>query len=301
MVQIINGRLSAQALRKLVAQQVSELKSQHNLTPKLIAICVGEDPASQIYLAAKSNQAKEVGMDAEVIKQPADISVQSLENVITQLNQDPAVSGILLQLPLPEPLEATHFVNMLDPLKDVDGLTFTNAGALANGLPQLVPCTALGCILLLRGIAKDLTGKHAVIIGRSPLVGKPVAQLLLGENCTVTIAHSKTSHLAEVCKQADIVIAAVGRPYLVKKEWIKPGAIVLDVGINRLSNGKIVGDVDFDAVKSIAHAISPVPGGIGPMTVACLLLNTVLAAAMQKHIPLSVLPSYPLRDRWCPF
>lgn len=301
MVQIIDGRKKALVLKQLVAKQVADFKSQHDFTPKLVALCVGEDPASQIYLAAKSKQAREVGMDAEVLKQPADVSTQKLEAIIQQLNQDPAVSGILLQLPLPEAFEPTHFINLLDPLKDVDGLTFINAGALANGQPQLVPCTPLGCILLLRDLLKDLTGKHAVIIGRSPLVGKPIAQMLLAENCTVTLAHSKTLHLAEVCKQADIVVAAAGRAHLVKRDWIKPDAIVLDVGINRLSDGTLTGDVDFEAVKSIAGAITPVPGGVGPMTVACLLLNTVLAAAVQKNLSLSVLPSHPLKDHWCPF
>lgn len=301
MAQIIDGREKAHILKQLVAKQVAAFKGQHGLTPKLVAICVGEDPASKVYLAAKSKQAFEVGMDAEVLKQPDDISPQHLETIIEDLNQDVAVSGILLQLPLPKAFEPTHFVNLLSPQKDVDGLTFINTGALASGKPQLVPCTPLGCVLLLRSLLKDLTGRQVVIIGRSPLVGKPIAQMLLAEDCTVTLAHSKTRHLAQVCQQADIVIAAAGRAHLVTQDWIKPGAIVLDVGINRLSDGTLTGDVDFDAIKPIAQAITPVPGGVGPMTVACLLLNTVLAAAKQNNLPLSVLPANPLRDHWCPF
>ncbi len=301
MTQIIDGRAKAKILKQCVAKQVELFKSQHNFTPKLVALCIGDDPASQIYLSAKSKQAREIGMDAEVLKYSSSISNLQLESTIDQLNQDQSVSGILLQLPLPDAFEPTDFINRLDPKKDVDGLTFINAGALASGQPQLVPCTPLGCVLLLRGLVKDLTGKHAVIIGRSPLVGKPIAQMLLGENCTVTIAHSKTLHLAEVCRQADIVVAAVGRAHLIKKDWIKPGAIVLDVGINRLSDGTLTGDVDFDTIKPIAQAITPVPGGVGPMTVACLMLNTVLAAAKQNDLPLSILPANPLKDNWCPF
>ncbi len=300
MSNIINGRAVAEKLKILVTQEVEHIKQTYNFIPELVAICIGDDPASQVYLKAKSTQAQKVGLKARVIKQPADVAPEKLVQLIAQLNQDPQVSGILLQLPLPKPLDPYQFVNLLDPQKDVDGLTIVNAGALANDHPELVPCTPMGCILLLRQVMHDLTGQNAVVLGRSPLVGKPLVQMLLAENCTVTLAHSKTKHLPDVCRQADIIIAAVGRPHLVKKDWLKPGVIVLDVGINRLDDGKLVGDVDFAEALSVSKAITPVPGGVGPMTVACLLLNTVLAAARQHNFELSVLPLQPLQNGWSP-
>ncbi len=275
---LIDGKTIAARLRETIAQDAARL-TQQGKTPGLAVILVGEDPASQIYVRNKIAACEKTGIKSFEYKQPATIDEQSLLRLIADLNADPAVHGILLQLPLPAHLDENKMVLAIDPAKDVDGLHPVNAGRLMAGLPGMVPCTPQGSLLLIKEIRKDLTGLHAVVIGRSLLFGKPMAQLLLAENCTVTHCHSKTRDLPGLCRQADILVAAVGRPRMVKADWIKPGAIVIDVGINRMDDGKVVGDVDFDAAKDMAGAITPVPGGVGPMTIACLLGNTVKAAS----------------------
>ncbi len=257
-----------------------------DFTPGLAVVLVGDDPASKVYVANKARQTVLAGMKSFEHRLPADTRQEDLLSLVRQLNADPAVHGILVQLPLPKHLDADAVIAAIDPDKDVDGLTVTNAGRLAAGLPGLVPCTPLGCLLLLRDGVADLTGLHAVVIGRSNLVGKPIAQLLLQQNCTVTIAHSRTRDLPALCRTADILIAAVGRPELVRGDWVKPGAIVIDVGINRVpvATGKtrLVGDVAFAEAAEIAGRITPVPGGVGPMTIACLLRNTLTAAQRMQ-------------------
>lgn len=249
---------------------------------------------------SKLFQSKEVGIIVQAYHLDGKISQKRLESQITALNHDPHVHGIIVQLPLPPHLDAREIVNSIDPLKDIDGLHVLNAGRLVCGEETIVPCTPLGCLLLLRTLCPRFSGLNALVIGRSMLVGKPMASLLLQQDCTVTVAHSKTLNLTGLCQVADIVVAAIGQPLLVQKHWIKPGAIVLDVGINRLEDGTIVGDVDFKAVSEVAGAVSPVPGGVGPMTVACLLLNTTLMAARQNNIELTHLPQSPVRNDWCP-
>ncbi len=248
--------------------------------PGLAVILVGDDPASHVYVGNKIKACIEVGIRNFEHKMDANTSSSKIRDTIRQLNGDPNVHGILMQLPLPAQLseEEDDLVQMIAPEKDVDGLTISNVGKLVAGLPGMVPCTPQGSLRLIKSVAKDLTGMNAVVIGRSLLFGKPMAQLLLAENCTVTHAHSKTKNLDEICRRADILVAAVGRPAMVKGDWIKPGAIVIDVGINRLDTGKLVGDVDYNAALNVAGAITPVPGGVGPMTIACLLLNTLKAA-----------------------
>jgi len=245
-------------------------------------VLVGDDPASRVYVANKAKQTMEVGMRSFEHRLPADTTQDKLLALVQSLNADPAVHGILVQLPLPKHLNADAIIAAISPAKDVDGLTVTNAGLLAAGLPGLVPCTPLGCVLLLQDVLPDLTGLHAVVIGRSNLVGKPIAQLLLQQNCTVTMAHSKTRDLPALCRNADILIAAIGRPEMIKGDWVRPGATVIDVGINRVPGAegktKLVGDVDFATAEKIAGKITPVPGGVGPMTIACLLRNTLTAA-----------------------
>ncbi len=257
-----------------------------DFTPGLAVVLVGDDPASKVYVANKARQTVLAGMKSFEHRLPADTRQEDLLSLVRQLNADPAVHGILVQLPLPKHLDADAVIAAIDPDKDVDGLTVTNAGRLAAGLPGLVPCTPLGCLLLLRDGVADLTGLHAVVIGRSNLVGKPIAQLLLQQNCTVTIAHSRTRDLPALCRTADILIAAVGRPELVRGDWVKPGAIVIDVGINRVpvATGKtrLLGDVAFAEAAEIAGRITPVPGGVGPMTIACLLRNTLTAAQRMQ-------------------
>ncbi|MGH6997310.1 MAG: bifunctional methylenetetrahydrofolate dehydrogenase/methenyltetrahydrofolate cyclohydrolase FolD, partial [Phenylobacterium sp.] len=258
------------------------------LQPGLAVVLVGEDPASQVYVRSKGEHSKAVGMHSVTHRLPADVGQDELLALVRQLNGDPTIHGILVQLPLPKGLDEKAVIETIDPAKDVDGLHVVNAGRLAQGLPSLVPCTPLGCMLLLRETLGDLTGKRAVVIGRSVLVGKPVAQLLLAADCTVTIAHSRTQDLAAVCREADILVAAVGRPQMVKADWIKPGATVIDVGINRVpfrdpvkaaaGKTKLVGDVAYKEALAVAGHITPVPGGVGLMTVACLLQNTVTAA-----------------------
>jgi len=271
---IIDGKKKAAELREELKKKVGELKSTYNAIPGLTVILVGEDPASKIYVKNKEKFAKEVGMDSEVIRYPADLKEEELLNKIKELNNNAKVSGILVQLPLPKHIDKRKVIETIDHRKDVDGFHPINVGNLSSGYDSSIPCTPLGCSLLLKKVEKNLSGKHAVIIGRSNLNGKPMTQLLLKENCTVTITHSKTKDLKAECLRADIIVAAVGIPKLVKGDWIKKGAIIIDVGINKTDSG-IVGDVDFEEASKVAKAITPVPGGVGPMTISCLLSNTV--------------------------
>jgi len=286
---LIDGKAIAADVRATVARQVSALKDSHGLTPGLAVVLVGEDPASQIYVRNKGKQTIAAGMQSFEFKLPADTTQEDLLAQVAALNADPDVHGILVQMPLPGQLDENAVVNAIDPDKDVDGLHPVNAGRLSLGEEGLVACTPQGCMILLARAGAELEGANAVVIGRSKLVGKPMAQLLLGANATVTIAHSRTRDLAEVCRSADVLVAAVGRPEMVRGDWIKPGATVIDVGMNRLEapdggKAKLVGDVAFDEAKAVARAITPVPGGVGPMTIACLLLNTVTAACRQAGI-----------------
>ena len=271
---IIDGKKTAAELREKLKKKVANLKSQHNAVPGLTVILVGEDTPSKIYVKNKEKSAIEVGINSEVIRYPADLEEKVLLEKIKELNNNNKVSGILVQLPLPKHIDKRKVIENIDPGKDVDGFHPMNVGNLSSGYDSSIPCTPLGCSLLLKKVEKNLSGKHAVVIGRSNLNGKPMTQLLLKENCTVTITHSKTKDLKAECLRADIIIAAVGMPKLVKGDWVKKGAIVIDVGINKTDSG-LVGDVDFDAVSKVAKAITPVPGGVGPMTIACLLNNTV--------------------------
>ena len=293
---IIDGKAEAEALRGEVAAAVSDLKARHGLTPGLAVVLVGEDPASAIYVRNKGEQTKAAGMHSVTHRLPADTSQADLLALVAALNADPAIHGVLVQFPVPDHISQALVVEAIHPDKDVDGLTVANAGRLASGLPGLVPCTPYGCLLLLRKALGSLAGKRAVVIGRSNLMGKPMAQLLLAADCTVTIAHSRTADLAGVCREADILVAAVGRPQMVRGDWIKPGAAVIDVGINRVpakdpeaaAGGKtrVVGDVAFDEAQAVAGWITPVPGGVGPMTIACLLRNTVAAACRIHGLPM---------------
>ena len=271
---IIDGKKTAADLREKLKKEIAELKSTYNTVPGLTVILVGEDPASKIYVKNKEKFAKEIGMNSEVIRYSADLKEKELLNKINELNKDDKISGILVQLPLPKHIDKRKVIETIDHTKDVDGFHPVNVGNLSSGYDSSIPCTPLGCSLLIKKTEKNLTGKHAVVIGRSNLNGKPMTQLLLKENCTVTITHSKTKDLKAECLKADIIIAAVGIPNLVKGDWVKKGAIVIDVGINKTDKG-IVGDVDFEEVSKVAKAITPVPGGVGPMTIACLLSNTV--------------------------
>ena len=271
---IIDGKKVAANLRAELKKKVAELKSTCNAVPGLTVILVGEDPPSKIYVRNKEKSAIEVGINSEVIRYQENVEEKVLLNKIKELNDNNKVSGILVQLPLPKHIDKRKVLETIDPGKDVDGFHPINVGNLSSGYDSNVPCTPLGCYLLLKKVEKKLSGKHAVVIGRSNLNGKPMTQLLLKENCTVTITHSKTKDLKTECNRADIVIAAVGKPKLVKGDWIKKDTIVIDVGINKTDSG-LVGDVDFDEVSKVAKAITPVPGGVGPMTIACLLSNTV--------------------------
>lgn len=277
MASVIDGKAVAERLKTQIASDVSALKAQGK-SVGLAVILVGDDPASHIYVRNKILACEKTGIISSEHRLPADVSAADLLKVIDQLNKDPAIHGILLQLPLPAHLDENTMVLAISPDKDVDGLHPVNAGRLMAGLPGMVPCTPQGSLILIKEIQKDLTGLHAVVIGRSLLFGKPMAQLLLAENCTVTHCHSKTRDLPALCRQADIVVAAVGRAGMVKGNWIKPGAIVIDVGINRIAEKKVVGDVAYDEALNVAGAITPVPGGVGPMTIACLLANTLKAA-----------------------
>jgi len=285
---IIDGKAFAGSLRERIGKAVAGLKEAHNFTPGLAVVLVGEDPASQVYVRSKGKQTVEAGMNSYEHKLEKDASEAEVLALIEKLNNDDNVHGILVQLPLPKHIDETKVINSVSPDKDVDGFHVINAGRLATGQAALTSCTPVGCVMLAKDVLGNLSGLEAVVVGRSNIVGKPVAQLLLAENCTVTIAHSRTKNLEDVCRRADILIAAVGRPQMVKGDWVKPGACVIDVGINRIDgeNGKtrLVGDVDFDEAVNVAGSITPVPGGVGPMTIACLLRNTVQAACMINGI-----------------
>lgn len=287
MAQLIDGKAFAEGLRGRIGEHVARLKASHGIVPGLAVVIVGEDPASQVYVRNKARQTEEVGMASFKYELPADTPEAEVLALIGDLNANPAVHGILVQMPVPAHIDPVKIITTIDPAKDVDCFTPENVGNLVIGLPGPVSCTPLGCLMLLRDTHGSLSGLNALVIGRSNLVGKPMAQLLLNENCTVTTAHSRTRDLAALVAQADIVVAAVGRPGMVKGEWIKPGATVIDVGINRVDapekgegKTKLVGDVEFAAAAERAGAITPVPGGVGPMTIACLLANTVTTACL---------------------
>lgn len=285
----IDGKAVAEALRGRMREAVADLKARHGAVPGLAVVLVGEDPASEVYVRNKGRQTVEIGMRSFEHKLPATATEAELLAVVDRLNRDPDVDGILVQLPVPAHIDADRVIEAIDPAKDVDGLNPVNAGRLASGLKGLVPCTPWGSMRLIRSVRSDLAGLEAVVVGRSNLVGKPIAQLLLRENCTVTMAHSRTRDLPAVCRRADILVAAVGRPDMIRGDWVKPGAIVIDVGINRvpapdLGEGRtrLVGDVATAEAASVASAITPVPGGVGPMTIACLLENTITAACARR-------------------
>jgi len=281
---IIDGKAFAATIRGKVASHVKSLHAEHGLTPGLAVVLVGEDPASQVYVRNKGKQTEEAGMASFEHRLPVETSEEELLALIARLNAAPAVHGILVQLPLPDHIDEAKVINAIDVAKDVDGFHISNVGLLATGQKALVPCTPLGCLMLLRDRHGSLSGMDAVVVGRSNIVGKPMAHLLLRDSCTVTIAHSRTRDLPEVCRRADILVAAVGRPEMIPGDWVKPGATVIDVGINRIpapergeGKSRLVGDVHFDSAAAVAGAITPVPGGVGPMTIACLLANTVTA------------------------
>jgi methylenetetrahydrofolate dehydrogenase (NADP+)/methenyltetrahydrofolate cyclohydrolase len=289
---IIDGKAFAATVRAKVAGHVARLKADHGITPGLAVVLVGEDPASEVYVRNKGKQTIEVGMNSVEHKLDADTSEADLLALIEQLNNDPAVHGILVQLPVPKHIDSDKVLNAINPAKDADGFHISNVGLLGTGQKSMVPCTPLGCLMMLRDKLGCLSGLNAVVVGRSNIVGKPMAQLLLKESCTVTIAHSRTKDLPGVCRGADILVAAVGRPEMVKGDWIKPGATVIDVGINRIpapekgeGKHKLVGDVEFASAVEVAGAITPVPGGVGPMTIACLLANTVTACCRANGLP----------------
>ena len=285
---VIDGKAFAEGLRNRLAREVADLKASHGLTPGLAVVLVGEDPASKVYVRNKGQQTKEIGMASFEHKLPVTTSQTELLSLIDRLNKDAKVNGILCQLPLPRQIDPQAIINAIDPDKDVDGFHVVNAGRLATGGKGLVPCTPYGCLMLLKSALGNLSGLDAIVVGRSILVGKPMAQLLLAENCTVTIAHSRTRDLAGETRRADIVIAAVGKPEMIKGDWIKEGAAVIDVGINRIEGadgkGRLVGVVEYKGAYARAGAITPVPGGVGPMTIAMLLNNTVIAACRQNAI-----------------
>ena len=288
---LIDGKAAALDLRARVSVEVAKFRATTGRAPGLAVVLVGEDPASAVYVRNKGKATVEAGMAGFEHKLPADTPETDLLDLVDRLNADPAVDGILVQLPLPAHIDADRVLTNIDPDKDVDGFHPVNAGRLAIGLPGFVPCTPLGCLKLLRAELGDLGGKEAVVVGRSNIVGKPMAMLLLGDHCTVTIAHSRTRDLPEVVRRADIVVAAVGRPEMVRGEWLKPGACVIDVGINRIAGdesgkGRLVGDVDFASASQVAGAITPVPGGVGPMTIACLIRNTMVSAARREGFEL---------------
>ena len=286
---IIDGKAFAAKIREQVAVHVAALKAEHQITPGLAVVLVGEDPASQVYVRSKGKQTIEVGMNSYEHKLDAGTSEADLLALIDQLNADPAVHGILVQLPLPDHLNEDLVINSIAPEKDVDGFHISNVGLLGTGQKSMVPCTPLGCLMMLRDHHGSLSGLDAVVIGRSNIVGKPMVQLLLHDSCTVTVAHSRTKNLPDVVRRADIVVAAVGRAQMVPGDWIKPGATVIDVGINRIDKPeggtRLVGDVDYDSCAAVAGAITPVPGGVGPMTIACLLANTVTACCRTNGVP----------------
>jgi methylenetetrahydrofolate dehydrogenase (NADP+)/methenyltetrahydrofolate cyclohydrolase len=286
---IIDGKAIAAELRAKVAAEVQRLGKTNGLVPGLAVVLVGENPASAVYVRSKGKQTVEAGMRSFEHRLPESASEPELLALVQQLNADPTVHGILVQLPLPPQIDSQKVLNAIDPAKDVDGFHPVNAGRLATGLPALTPCTPLGCVMLAKTVHASLSGMEAVIVGRSNIVGKPLIQLLLNENATVTVAHSRTRDLPAVCRRADVLFAAVGRPEMVRDDWIKPGATVIDVGINRVptpdGKGRIVGDVAYAEAAVVAGAITPVPGGVGPMTIACLLVNTVRAACAIHGLP----------------
>jgi len=288
---VIDGKAFAAKVRAHVGEHVTKLKADHGITPGLAVVLVGEDPASQVYVKSKGKMTVEVGMKSVEHRMNADVSEAELLAMVHQLNNDPTIHGILVQLPLPEHLNSDLVINSIDPAKDVDGFHISNVGLLGTGQKSMVPCTPLGSLMMLRDHHGPLSGMNAVVIGRSNIVGKPMAQLLLGDSCTVTIAHSRTKDLPSVVRQADIVVAAVGRPEMVIGDWIKPGATVIDVGINRLDapekgegKTKLVGDAHYESCAAVAGAITPVPGGVGPMTIACLLANTLVACCRANDL-----------------
>lgn len=288
---LLDGKAFSAKVRAQVADHVAKLKADHDLTPGLAVVLVGEDPASQVYVRSKGKQTVEAGMNSYEFKLPVDTDQATLMAKVEELNNDPAVHGILVQLPLPGHLNEHDVINAIKPEKDVDGFHISNVGMLNTGQKSMVPCTPLGCLMMLRDHHGSLSGKNAVVVGRSNIVGKPMAALLLKDSCTVTVAHSRTADLAEVCRGADILVAAVGRPEMIPGEWVKPGATVIDVGINRVDapekgegKTKIVGDVAFDSCAAMAGAITPVPGGVGPMTIACLLANTLIACCRANGL-----------------
>ena len=285
---IIDGKAFAAGVRAKVAARVDALRTRHGIEPGLAVVLVGENPASEVYVRNKARQTRAAGMQSFEHRLPVTTSQDDLLALVRRLNEDPRVSGILVQLPLPEQIGADAVIATIDPAKDVDGFHPTNAGLLAVGGDAMVPCTPLGCLMLLEDRLGDLSGARALVLGRSNIVGKPMAQLLIRESCTVTVAHSRTRDLGEECRRADILVAAVGRPRMVPGDWIRPGAVVIDVGINRIDAGdgktRLVGDVDFESALAVAGGITPVPGGVGPMTIACLLHNTVLAACRRHGI-----------------
>ncbi len=285
---VIDGKAFAAKVRDKVGAHVARLKADHGITPGLAVVLVGEDPASQVYVRSKGKMTVEVGMKSVEHRLDKDMSENELLEMIRHLNNDPTIHGILVQLPLPDHLDSDLVINSIDPAKDVDGFHISNVGLLGTGQKSMVPCTPLGCLMMLREHHGSLSGMNAVVVGRSNIVGKPMAQLLLNESCTVTIAHSRTKDLPDVVRQADIVVAAVGRPEMVPGDWIKPGATVIDVGINRIDKPeggtRLVGDVDYASCSDVAGAITPVPGGVGPMTIACLLANTVTACCRANDL-----------------
>ncbi|WP_300031988.1 bifunctional methylenetetrahydrofolate dehydrogenase/methenyltetrahydrofolate cyclohydrolase FolD [uncultured Roseobacter sp.] len=288
---IIDGKAFAARVRGQVAEHVTRLRAEHGITPGLAVVLVGEDPASEVYVRSKGKMTVEAGMKSVELRLDADTSEADLLAVIDQLNTDPEIHGILVQLPLPGHLNEDLVINSISPAKDVDGFHISNVGLLGTGQKSMVPCTPLGCLMMLRDHHGSISGMDAVVVGRSNIVGKPMAQLLLGDSCTVTIAHSRTKDLADVVRRADIVVAAVGRPEMVPGDWIKPGATVIDVGINRLDapergagKTRLVGDVHYESCAAVAGAITPVPGGVGPMTIACLLANTVTACCRANGL-----------------
>ena len=284
---LIDGKQIAADLRGELATKVTELGRAHNIQPGLAVVLVGEDPASQVYVKNKGLATTKAGMASFEHRLSADTPMADLLALIARLNNDDSVDGILVQLPLPDHLDEKLVVNAIDPAKDVDGLTEINAGRLLLGATGLVPCTPMGSVILAKTVLPDLSGKHAVVLGRSILVGKPLSLLLQNENCTVTMAHSRTKDLPAVCREADILCVAVGRPEMVQADWIKPGAVVIDIGINRVAGegrSRLVGDVAFEGARGVAGAITPVPGGVGPMTIACLLKNTLRAAVLRRDL-----------------
>ena len=288
---IIDGKAFSERIREKVKSHVDNLKTNHDIVPGLAVVLVGEDPASKVYVKNKGIQTKKAGMNSYEYKLEETVDEKTLLELVKKLNDDPNVHGILCQLPLPKHLNEDMIINTIKPAKDVDGFHISNVGLLNTGQKSLVPCTPLGCLMLLREFVGNLEGKKATVIGRSNIVGKPMFNLLLSENCTVTVVHSKTKNIEEICKTSDIIVAAVGRPNFVKSSWIKKGAVIIDVGINRViieENGetksKLIGDVDFANCSKIANAITPVPGGVGPMTIACLLENTLVACCRSNNL-----------------